>query len=45
MLVEAGLTMRNMPAAPYWFGLGAIAILVFFVVATLAIGKGRPGRK
>ncbi len=45
MLVEAGLAARHIVAAPYWFAIAAVVILLFLLVGTFAIGKGRPGRK
>ncbi len=45
MLVAAGLTEKGLPFPEAVFGIIALAILVFLLLATLAIGKGRPDRR
>lgn len=45
MLVAAGLTEKDLPFPEVVFGIVALAILVGLLMATLAIGKGRPDRK
>lgn len=46
MLVETThLVERSLRVPAVFFGLGGFAVLVFLLLATTAIGKGRPDRR
>ena len=45
LLAATEFTERHLPMPPILYGLVALAILLFLLVATFAIGKGRPDRR